>query len=489
MSFHSVDYLLFLPLVVMIYFITSRSWRWAVLLAASNLFYASWRVEFLPLLWLTTVVDYLVALALARTAHQAQRRVLLGISLCANLGMLFFFKYFAGMANGWNGYFYPGSFEPYDILLPLGISFYTFQTLGYTIDVYRKRREPERHLGYFATYVMYFPQLVAGPIERPVRLLPQLREDHRFELNLVAAGAFLMLIGYFKKLVIADRLAESVPLIMAEPASYSSALVFLAALGNIYRYYADLSGYADIAVGSSLMMGIRLTPNFNRPFAAASISAFWQRWHITVTTWFRDYVYLPIARTASGPWRKPLATIFTIVIISAWHGAEWIWLLTGLVAGVVMVLEGAVRRMAWVRAIARTLAKRTPLGPRGTKQLGNGVNRIVLWAFLLLLGSLVNAPDWRAGLAMWASMGRLPAELAAGRFDLTGLDTLLASAAILPFAILSLEVFQYHDARKPVFERMQHWGRVRAWGLVYACLAAIIVLGTYTSADFIYFRY
>jgi D-alanyl-lipoteichoic acid acyltransferase DltB (MBOAT superfamily) len=489
MSFHSVDYLLFLPLIVVMYFLTPAPRRWIVLLIASNIFYLSWRIEFLPLLWFTTLADYGVARLLGRTARTAWRRLLLGISLTANLGLLLFFKYGGPVFNGVTGWLEPGQVEPVSILLPLGISFYTFQTLGYTIDVYRKRREPERHLGYFAVYVMYFPQLLAGPIERPGKLLPQLRRERRFDLRLVAAGGFLMLVGYFKKLVIADRLAQIVPLILAEPQAYSPALVLLGALGNIYRYYADLSGYADIAIGSALMMGIRLTQNFNRPFAAVSISAFWQRWHITVTTWFRDYLYLPIARTASGPWRKPLATILTIVIISGWHGASWVWLLTGLVAGVIMVLEGAVRRMAIVRHTYHYLATRTVLGAGGAKTLGTTVNRIVLWGFLLLLGSLVNAPDWRDGLAMWVAIAQVPGELAHGRMSLTGIHTFHASAAILPFAIAALEIFQYADSREPVFERMQRWSKLSSWALVYGILASIIVLGTYASADFIYFRF
>ncbi|HYC75177.1 MBOAT family O-acyltransferase [Brevundimonas sp.] len=489
MNFHSIDYLLFLPVVVVLYYAVPQRFRWLLLLLASNAFYGSWRLEFLPLLWLTTGIDYAVGRVLPEVEDQRLRRLLLALSLTSNLGLLLFFKYFALAANTtlslWHGG-EPGAFEPIDIILPLGISFYTFQTLGYVIDVYRRRREPETHLGYFAVYVMYFPQLIAGPIERPGHLLPQLRRKHVFDVRLAAAGGAMMLIGYFKKLVIADRLAQSLPAVLTAPQDHSPLAVVLASIGSIYQYYADISGYADIAIGSSLVLGIRLSRNFNRPLAAASISEFWQRWHITVTTWFRDYVYMPIARAGRGRWRKPVATVLTIVIISFWHGAAWTWLAAGLIAGTVMIAEGAVRRNRGLAMATRSVLGAVGVGDRGVRFVQDNSNRLVLWLFLILLGSLVNAADWTAAMELWIRMGELPAQF--GRLGFSLADVGFVPRTVL-LAIIGLELYQWLDARRPVFDRLSDRGLPAAWAFYYAVAAAILVFGTFDRSGFIYFNF
>lgn len=492
MSFHTLDYLIFLPIVVVLYFQTPQRFRWILLLVASNVFYASWRVDFVALLWLTTLVDYVVARMMPRAPNKAARTALLFVSLTTNLGMLLFFKYFALAANTWLGFVHrgdPAGFDPIHLILPLGISFYTFQTLGYVIDVYRGRRQPETHLGYFAVYVTYFPQLVAGPIERPGKLLPQLRQEHRFDSRRAAAGAALMLVGYFKKLVIADRMALFVPTVMASPHEFSPLMVTLTSFGSIYQYYADLSGYADIAIGSSLILGIRLAQNFDRPLAAVSISQFWQRWHITVTNWFRDYVYIPVARGARGTWRRPAATLLTIVIISFWHGAAWSWLFAGIVAGLVMVAEGAVRRNKTIIRGSNAVFGALGLSPGQIRFVQDNSNRVVLWLFLILLGSLTNAPTWDAAMTMWSKMAALPGQLAHLRIDLTGVSTLDKSIVLVPFAIVALEIYQALDARKPVFERLAARGRPAAWTFYYLLAAVILVFGAFSRPDFIYFNF
>jgi len=489
MNFHSIDFLLFLPVVVVLYFATPQRFRWLLLLVASNVFYGSWRLEFLPLLWLTTGIDYAVGRVLPGVADKRQRLGLLLLSLSSNLGLLLFFKYFALAANTtmnlWHGGD-PNAFEPIEIILPLGISFYTFQTLGYVIDVYRGRREPETHLGYFSVYVMYFPQLIAGPIERPGRLLPQLRAKHDFDVRRAAAGGALMLVGYFKKLVIADRLAETVPLVLAAPQDHTPLAVVLASIGSIYRYYADISGYADIAIGASLIIGIRLSRNFDRPLAAASISEFWQRWHITVTTWFRDYVYMPIARAGRGRWRKPVATLLTIVIISFWHGAAWTWLAAGLIAGTVMITEGAARRNRALARSTRSVLGAVGIGDRGVRFIQDGSNRLVLWLFLILLGSLVNAADWAAAMEIWARMGEMPAQIAALGFSVA--DVGFVPKTVL-LAVIGLEIYQWLDARRPVFDRVSERGLPTAWLFYYALAAVILIFGTFDRSGFIYFGF
>ncbi|ANU07056.1 MBOAT family O-acyltransferase [Paraurantiacibacter namhicola] len=488
MNFHSIDYLLFLPLVVATYFAIPHRWRWALLLLASNLFYASWRWEYLALLWFTTLVDYFAALAMPRAGRRG-RNALLAFSLVGNLGLLFVFKYFALLANTTLYALRMGQVDPIEILLPLGISFYTFQTLGYTIDVWRGKRQPERHLGYFAVFVMYFPQLLAGPIERTGKLLPQFRQERRFDMSLVAAGAALMLVGYFKKLVIADRLAMIIPPILADPSSVSPLGAVLASLGNIYRYYADLSGYVDIAIGSSMMIGITLSRNFNRPFAARSIYDYWQRWHITVTTWIRDYVHIPLARKASSRAGREGAVIVTILLVALWHGASWPWIVAGLIAGVGMVAEGTFRRSRRIAALRDGTAQRLGIAPARLAMLRASVSRAYLWFFLILLGSLANAPTMADALSMWAQMASVPHQLAALDLGLGSGFDIGRRFWIVPAAIAALEAYQWLDARRSVCARVNARGAIVSWGF-YLCLATVIlVLGSFGQPGFIYFGY
>lgn len=490
MSFHSIDYLLFLPLVVVLHFLTPQRWRWVVLLAVSMGFYAAWRLDFLWLLWVSTLVDYLVARRMPEVATPWKRRALLGVSLTVNLGLLFTFKYFALFANTGLQLLHGGdasAFDPVNLLLPLGISFYTFQTLGYTIDVFRGRRKPETHLGYFAVYVMYFPQLLAGPIERPGSLLPQLHKTRVFDVGVAAAGGALMLIGYFKKLVIADRLAAIVPQILQSPSDHAPLTVLLAAFGEIYRYYADLSGYADIAIGSSLILGIRLTQNFNRPFSAVSVSEFWQRWHITVSRWFRDYVYLPLGRGKGKAWRKPVATFVTMVLVAMWHGAAWTWLAAGVITGLVMIGEGWLRRSPSAATISHRLARIGGLTRPVEVGVQNALNRVVLWVLLIGIGSMLSAPSWAHVGGVWMQILRIPSSLFAMPGDL------LSSVALVPryllIAILALEAYQWLDAREPVFQRLRQRRLWISWGFYLALIAVILMFGTFDKPGFLYFNF
>ncbi len=484
MIFHSFDYLLFLPLVAAVFFAVPHRWRWALLLLASNIFYGSWRIEFLALLWFTTAVDYGAARAMMGTRDPAKRRLLLVASMICNLGPLMFFKYSALLAGTTFYDLRVGNFTMADVILPLGISFYTFQTLGYTIDVYRGKRAAETHLGIFAVYVMYFPQLLAGPIERSYKLLPQLRVKQVFELRRAAIGCALILVGYFKKLVIADRLGLMVPDILAAPEAHTSLTVTLAALGALYRYYADLSGYADIAIGSSLIMGISLSQNFNRPFAAFSIAQFWQRWHITVTRWFSDYVYVPLARRIKVGGRI-VATMATTLCVALWHGAASTWIAVGVIAGLVMIGEGAIRRQHAMLGHCRQLLGRIGVAERGAQAIGRNLNRAVLWLFLLFLGSIVNAPGWDQTFGIWAKISALPRDILAlsagfGTFEISALFFL---------AIAALEIYQWLESRRPVFDRLEKAGAIVAWPFWWGLIAIILFFGVFTSAGFLYFDF
>jgi D-alanyl-lipoteichoic acid acyltransferase DltB (MBOAT superfamily) len=346
MLFNSLEFLLFLPLVVALYFTLPVKWRWLLLLVASYFFYMSWKAEYAILILFTTLVDYSVAIKIGNELSKRKKKNWLLLSILVNLGMLAGFKYlnfFSESANALlqasnSGYAFP----LYQILLPVGISFFIFQSLSYTIDVYRGIRKPEKHFGKFALYVSFFPQLVAGPIERSTSLLPQINKPRAFSEQNLISGLKLMLWGFFKKLVIADRLGMFVGLIYENPAEYNGIPVLLATLLFAIQLYCDFSGYTDIARGSARILGYELMINFNRPLIATSLRDFWNRWHISLTTWFRDYLlyslpYIKDKKIVQAKIYRNL--VITFLLMGLWHGAAWTFVLFGLFHGIMLVLE------------------------------------------------------------------------------------------------------------------------------------------------------
>lgn len=345
MLFNSIGYLIFLPVTVLLYYLLPFRWRWAALLAASYFFYLLWRVEFVLVLMSATAVSYLAALQMGKLAHKKQRFKYMVASLVINLGMLVVFKYlgfFTVIINQIAGISESNWVIPYySILLPIGISFYTFQTIGYTIDVYRGVIKPEKNIGIYALFVSFFPLVLAGPIERGRRLLPQFHTEHTFDPQLFASGLRLILWGLFKKIVIADRLSVFVEAIYSEPGYFHGIEIAVAIMLKMMQVYADFSGYTDIAIGSARLLGFKLSPNFNRPFSAQSIAAFWSRWHISLTTWLRDYVYFSLPFKYHGKavqWRLNLNMLITFVLVGFWHGPYWNFIIFGLMHGSYMVL-------------------------------------------------------------------------------------------------------------------------------------------------------
>ena len=327
MNFNSLEFLVFFPVVFILHWALPHRFRWALLLAASWLFYFWWNPWTGFLLVGATLISWLCARGIARTRKTAARRAWLALALTACLGCLGIFKYtgfFASIA---------GLELPLQIILPVGISFYTFQTLSYVIDVYRGTVKPEGHFGYYALFVSFFPQLVAGPIERPENLLPQLRAQRRFSTENLAAGGWLLLEGYFKKIVIADSLAPFVDRVFGAPGEALGPEIALATALFGVQIYCDFSGYSGIARGAAKLLGIDLMENFRRPYEAKTVREFWRRWHVSLTSWFTDYVYIPLGGSRKGLPRQ-LANILTVFLLSGlWHGAGWTFVLWGLIHG------------------------------------------------------------------------------------------------------------------------------------------------------------
>ncbi len=343
MLFNSLAFLIFFPLVVIVTLLLPMRYRWLWLLPASCFFYMYWKIEYGFLLLFTASIDYLAALAMPK-ASPAWRRLLLVISLVSNLAVLFFFKYFNFFNHNLQALFHslhlPWAVPFSDLLLPVGISFYTFQSLSYTIDVYRGVIPIERHYGRFLLFVTFFPQLVAGPIERARNLLPQFYQQFEFDYQRITDGLRRMAWGFFKKLVIADRLAVYVNTVYNHPADFSGGPVWLATYFFAFQIYCDFSGYSDIAIGAAQVMGFTLMENFRRPYHSRSIREFWQRWHISLSTWFKDYLYIPLGGNRVGAGRRQLNMLVVFLISGLWHGANWTFIIWGALHGFYMVFSG-----------------------------------------------------------------------------------------------------------------------------------------------------
>jgi len=336
MLFNSIEFAIFLPLVFIIYwFIANNNLRIQnfLIVIASYIFYGWWDWRFLSLIVFSSIVDFLVGNGLSKTDNHIKRKLLLLTSIVVNIGFLGFFKYFNFFAESFSNAFTLLG-KPIDpvrlsIILPVGISFYTFQTLSYSIDVYKRKLEPTKNLIAFFAFVSFFPQLVAGPIERATNLLPQFYKKRFFNYNMAVDGIRQILWGLFKKMVIADNAAIFVNDIFSNYHDYSGSTLFLAAILFAFQIYGDFSGYSDIAIGTARLFGFNLMQNFAFPYFSRDIAEFWRRWHISLSSWFRDYVYIPLGGSR-GSRLIVTRNIFIIFVVSGfWHGANWTFLVWG----------------------------------------------------------------------------------------------------------------------------------------------------------------
>ncbi|MBL4679019.1 MAG: MBOAT family protein [Mucilaginibacter sp.] len=341
MIFNSFEFLFFFPIVTTLYFILPFKFRWILLLTASCIFYMFFVPVYILILLVTILIDYFAAIYIAKSTGR-KKKIYLAASIISTCLVLFVFKYFnffndnfalIAKAAHWN---YP--IHALKILLPIGLSFHTFQSLSYVVEVYRGNQKPETHFGIYSLYVMFYPQLVAGPIERPQNILYQFYEKHKFDYDNVVYGLKLMLWGYFKKIVIADRLSIYVNSVYNNQSHHNGTTLFIATIFFAIQIYCDFSGYSEIAIGSARVMGFKLMTNFNRPYFAKSVSEFWKRWHISLSTWFRDYVYIPLGGNRVI---KPLVyfnLFITFLLSGLWHGANWTYVIWGGLNGLYLLI-------------------------------------------------------------------------------------------------------------------------------------------------------
>jgi alginate O-acetyltransferase complex protein AlgI len=331
MLFNSFEFFIFFPVVTLLYFLLPHKWRWLHLLAASCIFYMYFIPVYILILVFTIIIDYFAGICIEKWQGRNKKLMLLA-SLIANIGILCVCKYYNFFVDNINfafGLDKEAGFSTLDIILPIGLSFHTFQAMSYTIEVYRGKQKAERHFGIYSLYVLFYPQLVAGPIERPQNLLHQFREKHRFEIQRVYEGLKLMLWGLFKKVVIADRLAIYVNGVYDNPDVFPGANLAVATLFFAIQIYCDFSGYSDMAIGAAKVMGFKLMTNFNRPYFATNIQDFWKRWHISLSSWFRDYVYISLGGNRVSRTRVYFNIAVVFLLSGFWHGANWTFIIWG----------------------------------------------------------------------------------------------------------------------------------------------------------------
>lgn len=482
MLFNSVEFAFFLPIVFLLYwFVTNRSIKLqnALLLLASYFFYGWWDWRFLSLIAFSSLVDYFVGLSLANAETRMKRKLLLLVSILVNIGFLGFFKYFNFFAESFAQAFTllgdPMEISRLKIILPVGISFYTFQTLSYSIDIYRKKLTPTKDFVAFFAFVSFFPQLVAGPIERASNLLPQFHNKRNFKYHEAVDGCRQILWGLFKKIVIADNCAEFVNIIFEDPSSHGSSTLILGVILFSFQIYGDFSGYSDIAIGVARLFGFKLMRNFAYPYFSRNIGEFWRRWHISLSTWFRDYLYIPIGGSR-GSTLLQIRNIFIVFLVSGfWHGANWTFLCWGGLHALFFVPLVLMRR------------NRTFLHSIETKWLFPSLKEGLLIVFTFLITSLA----WVFFRAESVSESLLYFQGMFSNSILTIPEILRDIKAIFLVMFIFGLVFIEWIARDHQFgiERITlKWSRPVRYGFYYG-LTMVIFMFKGIPQDFIYFQF
>jgi alginate O-acetyltransferase complex protein AlgI len=491
MLFNSLHFLLFFPIVTTGYFLCPHRYRWLLLLLASCYFYIVFKPIYILILFFTILVDYFAGLLIEQSQGR-RRRLYLIASICANVGVLAIFKYYNFIAQSLESLTSTLSLSLptpplLKILLPIGLSFHTFQSLSYTIEVYRGRQRAERFIGIFALYVMFYPQLVAGPIERPQNLLRQFREKHFFDAARVSAGLQLMLWGFFKKVVIADRLAPFVNIVYDNPHGYEGVSLILATVCFAFQIYCDFSGYSDIALGSAQVMGFSLMKNFDRPYFSKSISEFWKRWHISLSTWFRDYLYISLGGNRVSVPRWCFNLFFTFLVSGLWHGANWTFVLWGALNGTYLMAE-----ILFQRGLGD---KPTP--SRKWWQPIRTASKIVLTFSLVCFAWIF----FRANTVTDAFyiVSHLGTGLAAVPYQLNNLAFIKMNilfgrdkfefvfAVIALCLMIGIQILQIRFDVRELIRKQPQWLR---WSVYYVTLVIVLFFGAFNeSQQFIYFQF
>lgn len=497
MSFNSVDYLVFFPIVVLLYFVMPRKARMYWLLIASYYFYMSWNVKYGLLILLTTVVTYACGLSLSWVGRRCvgrKRRSFKGAavaaSLIVNLGLLFYFKYTNFAIDNINAVFQKAGIAvrcpDFDIVLPVGISFFIFQAIGYTIDVYRDEIQAEKNPFRYALFVSFFPQLVAGPIERSKNLLAQLRGNPEFDVDDAKDGLLTMAYGLFMKIAVADNIAAVIDPVFKAPDSQSGLMLLTATVLFAFQIYCDFNGYTQIAIGSARVLGFKLNQNFDAPYMGRSVKDFWRRWHISLTSWFRDYVYVPLGGSRKGKVRKQMNTMIVFLCSGLWHGAAWHYVAWGGLNGLFSVLEDVSRPV-------RDKIERKLSVDRGAFMY-RALQRIVTFVLIDFTWLFFRAASFRTALQM---LKRIKNDFRLAWFIDFGFVGAFSSSYVLMtvmvplLIIMAIDILKYcgKDIKAAIFRQQIVFRWIIYAGIMLALLYWGLYGTGYEQTQFIYFQF
>ncbi len=484
MLFNSFHFLIFFIIVTSLYFALPHSKRWQLLLISSCYFYMAFVPVYILILGATIVIDYFAGIYIEKAKGKRRKQFLI-ISLIANIGVLAVFKYY-NFFNDNLSYLLEGigasNPVPYlSMLLPIGLSFHTFQAMSYTFEVYRGNQKAERHFGIYSLYVMFYPQLVAGPIERPQNLLHQFREKFDFDYERVTSGLRLMAWGLFKKVVIADRLAIVVDTVYDQPQGYNSLSLIIATVFFTFQIFCDFSGYSDMAIGAARIMGFRLMKNFDRPYHSSNIQEFWKRWHISLSTWFKDYLYISLGgnRVTIPRWYLNLFIVF--LVSGLWHGASWTFVIWGALHGLYLVIGLATKDLREKINRNLYLDKITFLETIITFSL-------VAYAWIFFRATSVDSAFY-ISKHIFTGIPTLIGDIQDQKTIVQNLGISIKDLYISGLLIVLLETVHLVQrkvnlpeefARKPVYVR---------WAVYYSVIATIFLLGVFEDRQFIYFQF
>ncbi len=472
MLFNSLQFLIFFPVVTTLYFVFPHKYRWLLLLIASCYFYMAFMPVYILILFGTIVIDYVAGIYIENAVGN-NRKIFLTLSIVANVGVLMVFKYYNFFVENFNSILSVNSYVTLpllNIILPIGLSFHTFQAMSYTIEVYRGNQPAERHFGIYALYVMFYPQLVAGPIERPQNVIHQFYERHWFRYDNAVSGLKLMAWGMFKKVVIADRLAVFVNQVYDSPYDYQGYSLLVAILFFSIQIYCDFSGYSDLAIGSARVMGFDLMTNFRQPYFSTSISEFWRRWHISLSTWFRDYVYIPLGGNRVGHVKQNLNLLVVFLLSGLWHGANWTFIIWGVIHGIALIIEHYISRLPqWPLSIL----------------IDKWLKRCFVFVFVSYAWIFFRAKNIKDA---WYILTHSLSNLKNLRFRYLLVEQPLTEF-ILAFVLIGilLMIENYSLTFNNPLDSIRS-KKVR-WAFYYILLIAMIFFGVYNKTDFIYFQF
>lgn len=473
MVFNSLAFVAFFIIVTTLFFLLPHKYRWLLLLAASCYFYMYFLPVYILILGFTIFVDYFAGIYISRTEGR-KRKLWLICSLVANIGVLAFFKYYNflnyNITQVLKDFSYQNPIPHLNILLPVGLSFHTFQAMSYTIEVYRGHQKPEKHFGIYALYVMFYPQLVAGPIERPQNILHQFHEKKYFDYERVVDGLRIMLWGFVKKLIVADRLATYVDAVYNNSEHHSGVTMIVATMFFGFQIYCDFSGYSDIAIGAAKVMGYDLMTNFRRPILISkSIQEVWQRWHISLTTWFRDYLYFPLGGSKKGQLMTIRNMLIVFGISGLWHGANWTFVIWGLLNGTYIIVENILNPL--LRKIHKLL------GPTA-----NFFRAVAVFMFVSAGGTFFRANKVSDAWYIWKSMFTLKP----GNFYMGEPPT---SFGYYVFAVVLLVVTEHIMEFYPNFKLVRNENVVIRYTGYVLILTIMLMVGVFNGGQFIYFQF